>query len=342
MEAFFQYDTEEGRASLLARGRKVALAALQQYCLEWTAICFLQLSDALTYKVEGESGEAWLLRIHADSVSRDELLSEAIWLNALKEIVPFPIPYPIASDDGGQVLEIPQTGYHSPLVTLMRWVEGTVASEQEGRLDAEWLDRVGTMIACMHLAAADYVLPAGFTRPVWNRERFQLDMDKLRRYHQAYLSEQGWSEYQSAAAKIGVEMEQHKPTPDRYGLIHADLHTGNIVTFNGQPSPIDFGRLGFGYYLYDLAAILLELYPAERQTLLAGYERVRPLGPDALPQLECYFIKFILENESHHAANPQETARLIDEQPYVRAYLREYLADRRFLFSKLTPVEADH
>jgi Ser/Thr protein kinase RdoA (MazF antagonist) len=198
------------------------------------------------------------------------------------------------------------------------------------------------MIARMHLAAADYVPPAGFTRPIWNEERFQQDMDKLGQYHQAYLYEQAWNEYQLAINKICSDMALHEPTPEHYGLIHADLHTGNIVTYNGQPSPIDFGRLGFGYYLYDLAAILLELYPAERQSLLAGYERVRPLGPASIPQLECYFIKFILENESHHAPNPQETARLIDEQPYARAYVREYLADRRFLFAKLSPVEAEN
>lgn len=342
MEAFFQYDTEERRATLLARGRQVALAALQHYSLEWTTISFLQLSEALTYKVEGATGEAWLLRIHADSVSRNELRSEAIWLNALKDLVPFPVPYPIASDNGEQVLEIVQTDCHSPLVSLMQWVEGTVVSEQDSRPEPVWLESAGAMIAHMHLAAADYVPPVGFTRPIWNEERFRYDMDKLRRYRQAYLSEQGWNEYQLAIDKICADMTEQEPTPDHYGLIHADLHTGNIVTSNGQPSPIDFGRLGFGYYLYDLAAVLLELYPAERQTLLAGYERVRPLGPDAIPQLERYFIKFILENESHHASNPEETARLIEEQPYARAYVREYLADRRFLFARLSPVEVEH
>lgn len=342
MEAFFQYDTEERRATLLARGRQVALAALQHYSLEWTAISFLQLSDALTYKVEGEGGEAWLLRIHADAVSRDELHSEAIWLNALKKLVPFPVPYPIVADNGEQVLEIAQTDGHRPLVSVMRWVEGTVAGEQESRPEPVWLESAGAMIAHMHVAAAHFVAPVGFTRPLLNEERFQKDMDKLHRYRQTYLSEESWNEYQSAMDKICAEMAEQEPTPDHYGLIHADLHTGNIVTSNGQPSPIDFGRLGFGYYLYDLAAILLELYPAERQTLLSGYERVRPLGPDAIPQLERYFIKFILENESHHASNPQETARLIEEQPYARAYVREYLADRRFLFARLSPVVAEH
>ncbi|WP_308460917.1 phosphotransferase [Brevibacillus formosus] len=37
---------------------------------------------------------------------------------------------------------------------------------------------------------------------------------------------------------------------NHYGIIHGDLHQGNIVFHNGDPRPIDFGRCGFGYYLY--------------------------------------------------------------------------------------------
>ncbi|EPY05268.1 aminoglycoside phosphotransferase [Paenibacillus alvei TS-15] len=57
-----------------------------------------------------------------------------------------------------------------------------------------------------------------------------------------------------------------------YGLIHGDLHTGNVVYNGEEPRPIDFGRCGYGYYLYDMAGALLGLGVKQREQFITGYE----------------------------------------------------------------------
>ncbi|MFA4133068.1 MULTISPECIES: phosphotransferase [unclassified Brevibacillus] len=68
--------------------------------------------------------------------------------------------------------------------------------------------------------------------------------------------------YQLAADKILTGLSKLDKNSSNYGIIHGDLHQGNIVFHNGDPRPIDFGRCGFGYYLYDIAHTILGLFPA--------------------------------------------------------------------------------
>ncbi|MED1958767.1 phosphotransferase [Brevibacillus formosus] len=69
---------------------------------------------------------------------------------------------------------------------------------------------------------------------------------------------------------------------NHYGIIHGDLYQGNIIFHNGDPRSIDFGRCGFGYYLYDIAHTILGLYPSQRELVIKGYESLRKLEGDWL------------------------------------------------------------
>jgi Ser/Thr protein kinase RdoA (MazF antagonist) len=100
MIGFFQYDTDENRRSLLVRARKVALLALQQYDLEWDSIQFIQLSDTITYKIETSTAERYLLRIHSDRLSKEEICSELALLRILNKSDDLNVPEGLASVNG--------------------------------------------------------------------------------------------------------------------------------------------------------------------------------------------------------------------------------------------------
>lgn len=74
-ERLFRYDTMEEKESMLARARNVALTALQQYDLAWERIQFIHLSDTITYKIETSTPDSYLLRIHSDRWSKEEIQS---------------------------------------------------------------------------------------------------------------------------------------------------------------------------------------------------------------------------------------------------------------------------
>jgi len=339
MNDFFRFDTDEERRALFIRARKVALSAIQQYDIEWDNIRFIQLSDTITYKIETSTDYHYLLRIHSDRLSREEIHSELLLLQALNKSKELNVPEGIASRDGIYVLDIEtEIGYRSPYVTMMRWVEGEKAT---GEFTDSHAYHMGVLISRLHEATKDFNPPSDFVRPTWGVESFKRNMSKLGRYHEHFLSEEAWKLYQDAAEKVVSQLTTMRPTEHNYGLIHADLHTGNMVFNDDQPSPIDFGRCGYGYYLYDMAGTMLELWPKHRWMLIQGYESIRKLEADYTRDLECFFVMIMIENYCHQASDPRETASLIEEQKYAQAYIREYLNGNRFLFEVIEPVNMD-
>ncbi|MFD0870177.1 homoserine kinase [Chlamydia abortus] len=331
------YDTEENRRSLLAKARKVALTALLQYDLEWDRIQFIQLSDTITYKIKTSTEQIYLLRIHSNRLGKEEIRSELTLLEALNKAADLNVPEGLACRDGSYVLEISAEEGVQPLhVTMTRWVEG---EHVNGELTDDLVYSMGVMMGRLHETAAGFVPPPDFVRPQWGADSFRREMAKLERYNSCFLSAEAWKSYQAAFEKIVTELAEMHRNDHNYGLIHADLHSGNIVFNEGRPHPIDFGSCGYGYYLYDMAGALLELHPRQRRTFIQGYESIRKLETDYVRHLQCFFIMFMIENYCHHAPDPGETSNLLDEQPYAQAYIREYLNDVPFLFRVIEPVK---
>ncbi|MFF2092233.1 phosphotransferase enzyme family protein [Paenibacillus sp. NPDC058174] len=336
---FFQNDTDENRQSLLGRARKVALLALQQFDVEWTGIRFIQLSDTITYKIETDTAACYLLRIHSDRWSELEIRSELALLHVLNKSEDLNVPEGLESRDGSYVVKInTESGYRQPYVTMMKWVEGEHGS---GEFTDSTVYNIGVVTGRLHEAAARFTPPSDFVRPAWGADSFRKEMVKLKQYYSCFLSEEAWGKYQMAAEKVLSELAVMQQTEQNYGLIHGDLHTGNIVFIGDEPLPIDFGRCGYGYYLYDVASTLLGLHPEHRRILIQGYESVRKLEAGYVQQLECFFIMVMIGNYSHHCSDPRETSGLIDEQQYAQAYIGQFLNGQPFLFDVIEPVEID-
>lgn len=336
MQPFFYFDTEKTRKSLLSRARNVTLWAMQQYEVAWNCIRFIGLSDTLTYKIETDTTQNYLLRIHSESVNKEEVLSELTFLRELAKIEGLIVPEGIKARNGSYVLEgTTDEGYRKPLVSLMTWVEG---EHWNGAFTDDYVYHIGVMMGNLHEASTCMDIPEDFVRPCWGSASFKQDVSKLERYYSRFLTEESWKLYQQAINKIIQQVDRMQRANRNYGLIHADLHTGNIVCNNGSPYPIDFGRSGYGYYLYDMAASLLALSPNHRQLLIQGYESVRVLEQDYVHDLACFFIMVMIGNYCHHVSDVTEVAGLINEQKYALAYIHAYINDSEFLFNRLEPV----
>jgi Ser/Thr protein kinase RdoA (MazF antagonist) len=338
MKPFYQLDTDEKRRALLARARNVALRAVQRYELEWKSIHFNQLSDTITYIIECEENQRYLLRIHGDMMSKVEVESEVKFVNALSDIVDFSIPRGVAYHEGNYVLEVEtEQGFSKPSVTLMQWVEGKSVG---GALTENQVWNMGKMMADLHTASARYQPPDGFKRPNWGVESFTRELAKLRQYYDRFLTDEAWKTYYVAASDKIVNHIAGMPNDKvNYGLIHADLHRDNLVFVEEKPHPIDFGRCGFGYHLYDIAGTIVGLEPRWRKTFIMGYESARKLPPDYTKALESFFVMSMIENYCTHASDPRETHELIDQQPYAQAILRNYLEGSAFLFNHIPLVD---
>ena len=70
------------------------------------------------------------------------------------------------------------------------------------------------------------------------------------------------------------------------GMIHGDLVAKNWLRGPAGLALIDFDHCGWGYFVYDLAALCIQLldeaaFPRLRAALLAGYAGQRALPEDA-------------------------------------------------------------
>ncbi|MCR8846420.1 phosphotransferase [Paenibacillus sp. SC116] len=339
MNLGWNIDTDEKRRALLAQVRNVTLSALQQYTLEWSQIKLNKISDTITFKINTELDETFLLRIHNNSRSKAEIQSEMMLLQVLGNHG-LTVPQGQASRTDEYVLEMVSEEGETLYITLMSWLEGELLSDAPSETQAM---NTGILMARLHRAAASFVPDANHTFPTWGADSFRKSMAKLEQYYDRFLSDKAWGMYQAAADKIIADLEamEKNESARNFGLIHADLHFENVIFRGEEAFPIDFARSGYGYYLYDIAGTILGLGGKHRQLFLKGYESVRKLDEGYMRPLASMFVMFMIENYCHHSSDPRETAGLIAEQPYAQAIIQSYLQDRPFLFEPLEPITVE-
>ena len=98
---------------------------------------------------------------------------------------------------------------------------------------------------------------------------------------------------------------------DEFGIIHADLHTGNVHFEGNELMVFDFDHCAYGWRAYDLA-ICLYLSSEQCEAMLRGYESLRPLSVEERECLPIFFklrglwnIADTLATESIREAPPQ-------------------------------------
>ncbi|KRE28211.1 phosphotransferase enzyme family protein [Paenibacillus sp. Soil522] len=331
----FRIDTDINRSLTLKQTKQAALNALQEYDIDWSSIYFIQVSEHVTFRIESGEVEKFLLRIHPESKSREETVSELEWLAALrrKGLI---VPEVVLNREGAFVTDTATSGGQRYYATLLRWIEGERLDKRV--LTDESIRKIGALMANLHEASVDFRPNNGFARPSWGSQSFQRDWEHLQRHHRHFISDEAIELYTMAAAKVASHLDTLEPNEQNYGMIHADLHNGNVVFHDDEPFAIDFGRCGFGYHLYDMAQSIMGLRPSQRELFIEGYERVRKMDDYAIQILECFFIMSIIEAYSFHAENALEIEGLIEEQPYAQAILRAYMNGEPFMFQPLDEV----
>lgn len=139
--------------------------------------------------------------------------------------------------------------------------------------------------------------------------------------------------FQKAALQVQELLPSLEQTRDTWGVIHADLHSGNYVLYGEEVRPIDFSRCGFGFYLYDIGQSLGDIEASLRWHFFEGYTSVRTLPENYQSVVEAFFVGSTVENFAFLSANPDEHDWLSHAVPYVvKNHLHPYLQGETFLF----------
>ena len=311
----------------------LARAALARYGLAPARLDLLNDVRHLTYHVQADDGRRYTLRITPATEQAARLLhDELAWLDFLAPHR-LAVPAPIRNRAGALVTPVDP---HPALACLFTWLDGQPAT---AGLSPATLADLGQTIAALHRLARDFPLPAA--RPF--RAGFYYDA-RLVADHRTWLAQPhpARSAAQSAIVDAAITYTldafgRMASDPACAGLIHADIHLGNLILAGDRVALIDFEQLGWGPFAYDLAVLHADLTyhaPATAQhwpALLAGYQRVAPLpyatAADFAVLLAAVHLAFLdwLYNTDSPAVWQQQSPRI----PATYAALAAILHDAR-------------
>jgi len=287
-------------AAAEAAYRPAALAALKAFGVEPAELAFVNLSENVTFKaIDRRDGAPLVLRLHRPGYHDAEALkSEPLWTRALAAAgIAVPQSIPAADGEDYVLVDVAATGERR-YAGLARWIEGKVLGDNTGGADEVGdvhFERLGALMAAMHNQSSAWTPPPRFRRhaldaeglmgeapfwgPFWDHPVFFADERDLLLVVRERLH--------AALARLGK-------VPATYGVIHADLHPGNLLVDGDRLAVIDFDDTAFGWHAYDLAVALVYYqdhvrFGAFRDACLRGYRRVRPL-PDVVVGLLPMFL----------------------------------------------------
>lgn len=283
--------TELTARGQVARLRALARRALARFGLPTDGpLDLLGHAENTTFRVR--HGGAWfMLRVHRLKYhDAPEIESELAWLDALSRETDLAVPRPVPAPDGARLIAVEAPGLDRPRhCVLLRWVHGRFRRRPP---DGEWMARVGALTATLHAQVERWSPPAGFVRPHWDARglvgpgSFWGDVTTL-----PGLSDEQQARLRALAARVRAALDAYGTGPDRYGLIHGDLHAHNVLARGERAHPIDFDDCGYGWHVYDMAVTLNTLrqrddFPALMAGWLRGYRSIRPLGDAHLALFE--------------------------------------------------------
>jgi Ser/Thr protein kinase RdoA (MazF antagonist) len=184
--------------------------------------------------------------------------------------------------ENGEYLGVMQTAHGQRAFALFHYADGMPLNR--GSVTTEQGYQLGVALANLHLAANSF--ESQF-------ERYKLDLKYLLDEPLRLISEGEKCAEPRESIKHGrqvIEMLQPiEPYIDRirsigtdgdkFGVIHADLHLGNVHFRGNELTIFDFDHCAYGWRAYDLA-ISSFLPRAQQVSMIEGYESRRPLSQE--------------------------------------------------------------
>lgn len=263
--------------------KKLAMVALERYPIAVKKIDFINHGENATFKVTDSKKSKYLLRIcRNDYHTKEALLEELAWLKTLSKTKKFQVPVPILSKakrllESSFISEIPE----GRKVALFKWTEGRFLKKAVSK---KQMMALGILLANLHEESGKQKTRY---RKYWDSEgllgkkaKFG-SIDKL----------SGASPRQQLAVtktrkKILKSLKMFESLyPEKMGLIHADMHTGNFLFNRNGIAAIDFDDCGFGFFAYDVAIPIMSLNRLKnlnkkkkeilKEAFISGYRQIR-------------------------------------------------------------------
>ncbi len=275
--------------------RALAEVAIRLYPFRVRKLDFINHGENSTFKVTAVNGARYLLRIHRDDYHSDAALQEELdWMESLSR-AGLRVSSPVLSRRRRSVEVASSPVLGERRVSVLHWVDGRFLSKSISESDmykiGELLGRIQKTSLKFKVKHRKYWTSAGL---VGDKPKFG-SIDKL---SQVKVSEQ--KIITAARRKVLKRLRAYEGRfPARMGMVHADLHFGNLLKIKGgEIAAIDFDDCGFSFRIMDLVPPLYGLsyhlsqakrhreYKKLKAALIAGYSSVMPVALQDLVLLQ--------------------------------------------------------
>ncbi len=242
----------------LDRLRELACRSLPLWSLpDGTTVTLINVSENVTWRLDGPAGEKWILRIHREGYhSREGIQTELDWLHALQNDIALVTPQAIAGIDGSEIQEgIVESLPRPRQMVLFAFIEGIEPLMNDDLEDP--FRRLGEVSARLHLHAIDWKRPSYFERLYWDIGSVFGASPNWGDWREGPLNDARQVDFlQRVERDVRERLEAYGKTAHRFGLAHCDLRLGNLLLVGDDTRVIDFDDCGLSWFLYDLASAL--------------------------------------------------------------------------------------
>ena len=262
------------------RLRQLGKRALALYPLRVKDCSFVNHGENTTFQITAGNDRKFLLRIHRPGYHTESaILEELHWLEILSNEQMLLVPTPYRSKNGKLVERAATDAVNQQrLCCLFEWIDGRFMYKS---LTPIHMNQLGKIIGRIQksLSSAEVV-----HRRYWDAEGLLGKNAKFGSVDSLSGISAGDQKIVSKGRRLVFRTLQRfqDDFPQKQGIIHADLHFGNILVAQRRLAVIDFDDCGFGFYAYDLAVPLISIghmlgikrkreIPKFKQALIDGY-----------------------------------------------------------------------
>ena len=284
---------------------KLAEEAIKHWDVEVKSINLHLQSENTVFKVEGLDGNTYALRVHRRGYhDLEELNSEHVWTSSLSN-AGLLVPEVVVTRSGEaytsvSILNSSEYRY----VGLVKWIEGTILNDLildlEEKDVSDVYESLGKVVAKFHKATIAWEKPKDFKRHSFDTDGLLGSKPFWGRFWEAQNATTREREKLSLIRNNITEILSKLPRDiNSFGMIHADLHSQNVLIQGKSLSVIDFDDSGFGWYGFDLAVAIWDRldftatgchFDIAYKSLIRGYLEERPNAKDIIETIPTFLL----------------------------------------------------
>ena len=284
---------------------KLAEEAIKHWDVEVKSINLHLQSENTVFKVEGLDGNTYALRVHRKGYhDLEELNSEHVWTSSLSN-AGLLVPEAVVTRSGEAYTSVSfLNSSEYRYVGLVKWIEGTILNDLildlEEKDVSDVYESLGKVVAKFHKATIAWEKPKDFKRHSFDADGFLGSKPFWGRFWEAQNATTREREKLSLIRNNITESLSKLPKDiNSFGMIHADLHSQNVLIQGKSLSVIDFDDSGFGWYGFDLAVAIWDRldftatgchFDIAYKSLIRGYLEERPNAKDIIETIPTFLL----------------------------------------------------